>query len=166
MSKRKNALKTELLLPNNGSKSVSPENIKEGQTLAITINPELQFYQVIDPSDRFNLWTSNVYKLLKELRYIVNMKLYPEISQTGRLHLHGYLNISCPAEFFLSDLPYIICKIGHIEIDTISEDLEGRNKYSKYVKKCGKLMEELTSTNLHYNHDDEEINFMYIYNDK
>lgn len=142
----------ELVLPNNGSRSVSPENISTHANYSFTLNPEVQYYEIQDGIERFNTWNAHMYKELKRLHGIESLKIWPEISQSGRLHFHGIIKIKDVIEFALVDVPLLI-RIGHLEIDTINDE----DVWNKYIRKSIQLMKPLMSSNIYYDQNGSMI---------
>lgn len=143
-------------LPSNGSKVVSPENLPDIiEELSISLNPDVNYYN--DP-DRFKLWSSYVYKYLKDRIKYSTLYLYPELSSTGRLHMHGNIQIDNMGNFYMYDVPYLV-QLGNIEIDTIchntclhkkDDETCGNNRWIKYCQKQRPMMEQFTQKCLLY----------------
>lgn len=95
-----------------GAKMCKGNDLETFKTLEMNINEDLQ--------------------LFKKLKYS-KIEVYPELSPTGRLHYHGYIEIHNVLKFYYHDT-HILNQISY-EIDTISEDPEGIYKYEQYVLK-------------------------------
>lgn len=102
--------------------TIAPEDIEIGKLYCISINPENQCdntktNRYVDRStDLLCQWTTF---LTKENHDSFNCKLFME-TKNGRLHFHGFLQITCPIKFDVLFLPKLK-KISTYEIDTISD---------------------------------------------
>lgn len=100
----------------NGAKMIKGNELETYKTLMENINEDLQYF--------------------KKLKYS-SLELYPELSPTGRLHYHGYIQIKDILKFTYHDL-HLLNQISY-EIDTMSEDPCGIYKYEQYVLKQKEL---------------------------
>lgn len=117
-------------------KCVSPENVVALHKYTFNFNPEMQpkrngYSEEVDSFKKFN---DKMRETLGTLKYaLVDVCL--EISQTGRLHYHGYIVIEQIIEFFFYDIP-LLQSLGAYEIDTIADEV----KWEAYVIKLRLLM--------------------------
>lgn len=102
---------------NSRFKSIKAELIKTDTEYAFTINPEKQF-----ETYGFNYYQEFMKYMIGKLGKLNNckMKLFPEVSPIGRLHLHGTIIILNVLSFYLTDI-HLLQEIGAFEIDTISD---------------------------------------------
>lgn len=83
------------------------EDIKEDVSYAFTFNP-CDKYQHFKSSTRLSDFNKDlaVIFLYKCAEYI----MYPEISKSGRLHLHGTIRIQDKNEFYIHCIPFLLNK--------------------------------------------------------
>lgn len=104
--------------------------LDENLWYSITIN-SCDDFQYFNQSNRLNLWYSEfVMIVLKMLRNCADVNFFPEISDSGRLHLHGYIKFFDLFTFLL-DKVHDLKNISNIKIDTI--DFGGT--YELYIRK-------------------------------
>lgn len=112
----------------------SPEEMSD-DLMSFTYNPK------ITPLDKgrlnLDLYYNEIIDIFWNLQY-AKVKLYHEISCTGKWHLHGYIKILNKMKFTLFDLP-LLMQDGVFEIDTIG-DMSG---WIVYITKQKVLMEEI-----------------------
>ena len=112
----------------------SPEEMSD-DLMAFTYNPK------ITPNDKgrlnMELYYNELIDVFWNLQYS-NVKLYHEISATGKWHLHGFIKIHNKMKFTLFDLP-LLMQDGVFEIDTIG-DMEG---WLVYIHKQKQLMDDI-----------------------
>lgn len=99
-----------------------PEALKEHQTYAFTINPEVQHF---GDSERLS-------KVIRHLKNILNSeyiayRLYIEVSSHGRVYAHGHIRVCKAREFYLHTIPHFE-KLATIVMEEITDD-EGWNEY-------------------------------------
>lgn len=95
-------------------KSIAPEHFQEKVWYAITININNSEYKTIEKR------TFEYFELLAKIKYI-QYELWFELSQIGKLHLHGrfkIINKSDIAKFFAFDM-CVLTTTTAFEIDTI-----------------------------------------------
>lgn len=137
------------------------EKLNVGEVYAITLNPPDTLAPHNDPLLPYSNFLKEVNRIYAEL--ITKCKhsamiLYPELSHKGRLHFHGYLQITNVIAFMLNDLLHLR-SMCHFEIDTISyEEIEkadgdtsppvtGAQVYDKYIRKQLHLIAPLFKSN-------------------
>lgn len=111
------------------NQSMKYEDVTPNSTFAFTFAPS-DLNQFTDSPDRyksFMMWVRTYF--LKELKgaYI---KVMPELSSLGRLHLHGFITILNPMDFYLYTIPELI-QSGTIVIKAITDQSE----WEKYCQK-------------------------------
>lgn len=128
---------------NNGKyKMIKPENVIFNRRYAFSLNPSDQPARSCTGKMKlsaFSDYDDMIQNGIDKLKYCA-INLYSEISQNGRLHLHGYITI--PSEdnlisFYFYDIPKLKM-IGTFEIDTIDD----YQKWATYVNKLGKFMKQ------------------------
>jgi len=110
----------------------SPEDMIIDALMSFTYNP------LITPYDKDILdmptYVNELMETFKKLKYC-KIKLYHEISSTGKFHLHGYIKIEDPMRFTIFDFPKLKTE-GTLEIDIINDT----TTWAKYVFKQLHLM--------------------------
>lgn len=111
------------------------ERLNVREMYAFTFNPERQ--PVLAHPIGVKLWWEAQDELFNELKHCI-VRLYCEISTTGRWHFHGFIYILDKLRFTIYDIPKIIEK-GSSKIDTMntSED------YIKWLIYCNKQQSEI-----------------------
>lgn len=117
--------------------AVPPEEVDTNTTYSFSINPSKQYET---QKTRLKLIQNDLCKTLSYLgnQKVFSFELYPELSQTGRLHWHGDIKIYNVLEFYTN----LIRIKDHVtfEIDTI-DDMTKWNEYKtkglKYMKDSG-----------------------------
>lgn len=99
-----------------GAKMIKGNELETYKNLMDSINEDIQYF--------------------KKLKYC-SLELYTELSNNGRLHYHGYIQIKDILKFTYHDL-HLLNQISY-EIDTMSEDSCGIYKYEQYVLKQKEL---------------------------
>lgn len=117
------------------NKAIALEKLSTDKLFAITINPldirDSKTYRcpdvrvIYDFQAKFQLF----YDWIKRLKHC-SLQLYPELSQTGRLHYHGYIRIKNIFNFVWQDL-HILSDYVY-EIDTCETN---DNVYQMYIQK-------------------------------
>lgn len=113
------------------SESISPENVEKLKLYAFTIAP-MDAYQHFTC---LNKPLSRLYEFREQVKTAVMscknciINTHVELSQHGRLHLHGYITINDIASFYLVDI-HIISTIGTYVIKELKDD-----KWEIYVTK-------------------------------
>lgn len=117
--------------------TLSPPDERHNQMLKNEVQTEVHYRHVID---------KHMLALQKGLRNVKLLKLYPELSPTGRLHYHGYIMLKDVFMFYYAD-QYALQQIGSYEIDTIGDTVEDMEKYDKYCKKQEAIMRPYIENN-------------------
>lgn len=123
--------------------NVAPENMKENELYALTLNPgealtgacrpnEVSRGNIVTDYHAFDLCVKQ--KLLSRLHHC-EVQLYWEVSPHGKLHLHGYLLVSRIISFFLEDL---ILMMNYCTVSI--EQIDDCDKWAEYVHKQTSLM--------------------------
>lgn len=99
--------------PNVGSKMTKTKNELVTETVIL---------------EQLDLWK----EYLRKMKYC-NFAVYPELSPTGRLHFHGFIQPRDILLFYYHDL-HILNDYSY-EIDTIGEGEDNHKKYADYVWK-------------------------------
>lgn len=109
--------------------SIPPEEIEKTKWYSFSFNP-------MDQPERSNIgniklntlssWTHVIKDRFERLKHC-HYKLYLESSSQGRLHYHGYIQITHPIEFAI-DTTCTLRMMGTFEIDNI-DDMEVWDKY-------------------------------------
>lgn len=120
------------------------EVINKDEWYAITLNPSQQY-----ECRRLNQQHRRLNKHYKNHAKIYSLRLYPELSSTGRLHFHGYIRISKVFLFYYKVVPTLISNYTIVIKEVTSED------WDTYCKKQNKLW----TTELGY-----EYTFPLVYN--
>lgn len=110
-----------------GSKMIKGNELETTRQLESHLNDNIQYF--------------------KKLKYC-KLEIYPELSPTGRLHYHGYIEIKDIVKFYYHDL-YLLNEISY-EIDTI--DPETQKTYIEYITKQQRLMEPIIKEYLGFNY--------------
>lgn len=113
-------------------KGIKLEDMTTGQSYSITLNPKEQPNR-IHPIHHLIKWYRTVYDDLLPYKDSVELKLYMESSPIGRLHFHGIISIINMVGYV--DFLMYINKWYTYEIDTISEDEEGKVSWQEYYLK-------------------------------
>lgn len=113
---------------------LSIETITKGVSYAFTINPEEQYFGLVD---RFEKTTDLIYKLVNSK--FANYQLYIEVSPKGRIHAHGFVWIMDPASYYLFEIPYLISR-SNIKIDVINDVDEWYTYCTKQLHILGKVV--------------------------
>lgn len=110
----------------------SPEEMSD-DLMTFTFNPKITPLCKID-AYQLDIYYNELINIFASLRYC-KVKLYHEISSTGKWHLHGYIKVLNKMKFTLFDLQYLMVH-GVFEIDTMF-DIDG---WKLYVHKQQELM--------------------------
>lgn len=117
--------------------AVPPEEVDNTVTYSFSINPSKQYET---QKNRLKLTQNDLCKTLSYLgnKKVFTFELYPELSQTGRLHWHGDIKILDVLTFYTNLIR--IKDHNTFEIDTI-DDMTKWNEYKtkgqKYMKDSG-----------------------------
>lgn len=116
---------------------LKPEDITINTDYTFSYNPEEQplfdkFYKM--KLNNLKDWSQRMLQIFSHLRFST-ITVVQEISQKGRFHYHGWININKLPEFIIHDLAYLR-HYGTYEIDVVSnEDI-----WLKYVFKQERFM--------------------------
>jgi len=106
-------------------KNTEPSYLQDNPTgcLAITLNPPdgSQFWNEVNRIQKFTEYHTG--KLCKLAIHAKTVRLYGEVSPTGRLHMHGYINFETykkKLNFYIDYLHYLQDNYMY-EIDTIKD---------------------------------------------
>lgn len=106
------------------------EGIDRNEFYAFTFNP-CDSYQHFRSVERLR----ECYHDLKEkifFNHIVYYELYPELSSKGRFHVHGYIQIQNPVNFYLNVIPHL-CAKGTMVIKLLNDsDVWGEYCHKQY----------------------------------
>lgn len=116
---------------------VKPEDVDTEKWYSFSYNPLMQplferFYKL--KLNTLEQWSQEQVRLLTTLKYC-RVSVVLEISQKGRFHYHGYIQIKNNPEFYLTDLARLR-DTGTYEIDIIND----KEKWLEYVLKQQKTM--------------------------
>lgn len=110
----------------------SPEDMDTDKLMSFTFNP------LITPYDKDILdmptYVNELMDTFKRLKYC-RIKLFHEISSTGKFHFHGYIKIEDPMRFTIFDFPKLKPE-GTLEIDHINDSAV----WAKYALKQVNIM--------------------------
>lgn len=117
----------------------APEDVTADAAYAVSISPsdEYQWFSDGSITNRLKLFVISALIRLKKIAGI-DLLLFTEVSQGGRLHFHGYAKITSVPLFYLKGIRQLQ-KYGTYEIDTIKE----REKWDVYCMKGVKYMDKI-----------------------
>lgn len=118
---------------NRPHKCPSPEDMDE--LMAFTFNPNFTPWD--DKIMDMSTYNNELVEVFSKLKYC-KIKMYHEISCSGKWHLHGYIHIDNKMKFTLFDYK-VLQDNGVFEIDYIND----KNIWKEYVYKQKDLMLEL-----------------------
>jgi len=115
---------------------IDMEDIDPKERYAFTFNPndERQFF---NKSNRLGLCISELEKVFY-VKSVYTLELYPEISKSGRFHVHGYIIIHDPVSWVLN-IVHRLCKCGTVCIKKIDDGV----KWQEYITKQKVLHEHV-----------------------
>lgn len=119
---------------NRPHKCPSPEDMPD-ELMAFTFNPNFTPWD--DKIMDMATYSNELVEVFRQLKYC-KIKLYHEISCSGKWHLHGYIQIDNKMKFVLFDYK-ILQENGVFEIDYINDS----QIWKEYVYKQKELMLEL-----------------------
>lgn len=111
------------------------ERLQVDEMYAFTLNPVDQ--PVHSHPIGVKIWYENLCDFIKELKYC-KVRLYIEVSKTGRFHGHGFLWVTDKLRFTIYDVPKIISK-GSSKIDTMATP----DDYVYWLIYCNKQQNEM-----------------------
>jgi len=103
-------------------KIIAPELIELHKQYAITINPRDERQYFLKPL-RLNLFVDDLNKMLSRWPDAIDYFMQLEVSKTGRLHTHGWVQFDtydAVAKFYVDTLPRLRA-LTNVEIDTIAD---------------------------------------------
>lgn len=113
---------------------LSPEEVTLGGWYTFNLNPEKQYEFEATPVARWNKTYQDIQATISRFIPFATIEGFLEISRTGRIHMHGYIEFKDIAGFYLM-LPAIM-KHNHLEIDTITDP----EHWYDYCTKSRKLL--------------------------
>lgn len=110
---------------------------------AFTLNPNPKKYNTDDPLEQYAIVIQNVLSHQSLKDSCKSYYIYPELTENGNVHIHGYLFVKDRIKFYRSFLP--LCKrMGHTKIKTKNID----SKWVEYCQKDQDLMTEMMEPQL------------------
>lgn len=124
------------------------EEMKKFDCYAISINPSdrYQWTEVKDDEHRFRQTLLTLLVKLKNIRGVSALKLYTEISSSGRIHFHGLINFNDLVKFYTIGFRQL-SKFGTFEIDFIKD----QDVWTKYCSKQKEVLEGMFNSLQKYN---------------
>lgn len=132
----KDSFKTAAGFKSNSKNQFLPyERLNTKQMYAFTFNPEAQ--PVLDHPIGVKNWWENMTEFFDELKHC-EVRMYCEVSTTGRWHLHGFIHITDKLRFTIYDIPKITSK-GSSKIDI----MDTSDDYITWLIYCNKQQNEI-----------------------
>lgn len=107
---------------------ISPENMENNGTYAFTYNPQEQPRH--DLAMGFKEWWSDQLSMFKSFKG-ASLRLFLEVSKTGRHHFHGFLYIKNRVNFVVFDVPKLQ-RNGSSKVEAFAYK-EGENMYDHHA---------------------------------
>lgn len=118
---------------------INYEDLHEDIDYAFTFNPcdKIQHWKMADRLIGFHKELQRIF-MYRCMEY----KLYPEISKSGRLHLHGYIRITDKDDFYIHAIRHMV-SLGTVAITPIKSvstivDQKDTEKYKSWHEYCTK----------------------------